>query len=345
MPLSISSSDRITRISKPGNARRVGGLDRQAAALIGTVIVVLLSVELISRVGFDRVSRVQRRELAQRSELLAVKDSDSGTAPHVAILGNSLMLDGTDVSLLKTSMNPDFIPTPYFVLGTEYYDWYFTLKRLFADGSHPRYVVLGLSPNQLASSYTRGDYASRYLFRAADLPEIIRDTHMDATTASGFLLAHFSEFYSARSVIRSFVQLETLPTVAELLHDRLGSGRAPRLDEANLAKIAADRLSALNRLCRENGSQFILVVPPTYQAGADTIVRVGAERQVPVLSPLAYDDLDATFFQTDGFHLNDKGAHVFTTRLAGTLRKALVETNPTPTQAAGRRTRAGNGAE
>jgi hypothetical protein len=156
---------------------------------------------------------------------------------------------------------------------------------------------------------------------------------MDATTASGFLLAHLSKFYSVRGVVRSFVQLKTLPSVAELFHDRFAAGRAPQVEEALLAKTAAERLPALNRLCEENGSHFILVVPPTNQMGAETMVRVGRERHVTVWSPVAYDELDAGFFKADGFHLNDRGAHVFTTKLAGELRKLLIETNLVPTTA------------
>ena len=335
MPLSISSSNPITRTSRPESASRAGSIDRRTVALIGTIIVVLLAAELVSRVGFDRISKVQRRELSQRSALLAVKDTDSSAAAHVAVLGNSLMLDGTNVPLFTETVNPNLVPVPYFVLGTEYYDWYFALKLLFAQGMRPRYVVLGLSPNQFASSYTKGDYASRYLFRTSDLFEVIRATHMDATTASGFLLAHFSEFYSAREVIRGFVQLQTLPSVAALLHDRVASGHAPPLNEALLAKTAAERLPALNRLCRENGSEFILVVPPTYQTGAETIARVGRERQVTVLTPVANDELDSSFFQVDGFHLNDRGAQVFTTKLARELRELPIGTNVASTKSTG----------
>jgi len=294
-------------------------------ALIATMLAVVLIAELVSRVGFDRVSKVQRRELSQRSELLRVKDTNPAAPGHIAVLGNSLMLDGTNVALLTEKMEGSRVPVPYFVLGTEYTDWYFALKRLFAEGMRPSYVVLGLSPNQLASTYTRGDYSARYLFQASDLPGVIRATHMNATRASGFLLAHFSEFYSAREVIRSFVQGQTLPAVADLLHNQVGNGRAPELDQALLAETAAERLSALDRLCRENGTHFVLVVPPTYQKGAETLARVGGERNLSVLTPLAFNEVDGSFYQADGFHLNDRGAELFTTRLAGELRKLPVD--------------------
>src|SRR5207247_4039853 len=143
-------------------------------------------------------------EMAQRETLLEVRDTTTSESPHVAVLGNSLLLDGVNVPLLKASTEAKIVPVPYFVLATLYYDWYYGLKRLFAEGMRPRYVLIGLSPNQFASFYTRGNYSARYLFQRSDLLEVARKTQMDRTTASGFVVAHFSEFYSTRDVTSGF---------------------------------------------------------------------------------------------------------------------------------------------
>ena len=180
-------------------------------AMLCTVVAILAMAEGVTVLGFDRTSKVQRREVAQRQALLTVRDSEATSSPHVAVLGNSLLVEGVDVPLLTAQLGPKAIPVAYFVLATTYYDWFFALKRLFAEGVRPRTVVVGLSPNQLASSRTRGDYASRYLFQPSDLMEVTRRTHMDATTASGFVLAHFSEYYSTRVLVRGFVLNRLLP--------------------------------------------------------------------------------------------------------------------------------------
>ena len=226
MPSSISNSE------SAGQAIR---LDRFTITLLALVVVSLLTVELLTRVAFDRTSKVQVREVAQRKSLMTVKDSGVGD-PRVAVLGNSLMLSGVDVPLLTQKLEPNYTPVPYFVLGTEYYDWYYGLKRLFAEGVRPRYVLLGLSPNQLVSTYTRGDYSARYLFLAGDLPTVARQTHMDLTTASGFMLSHFSEAYSTREITRGFLMSRFLPQVGELLHNRLGATHAPDIDDATLRR-------------------------------------------------------------------------------------------------------------
>jgi hypothetical protein len=258
-------------------------------------------------------------EKSQRQALLMVTDSLQDGARHVAVLGNSLLLDGVDVPLLAKQIEPTLVPVPYFVLATTYYDWFFGLKRLFAEGMRPRYVLLGLSPNQLASPRTLGDYAARYLFQGGDLLEIARKTRMDGTTASGFFLSHFSQYYSTRRVTRGFVLSRTLPGVEQLLSDLLSAPREPQTPDPELSLLAAERLGALDQLCRVNGSRFMLVIPPTYQNGAETIARIGSALHVMVLVPVAAEALDATYYKNDGFHLNDKGARHFTTRLATTL--------------------------
>ncbi len=314
MPSSISSSDRSL-----GRAR----IDRSTIALLCTVFALLALIEALSVVGFDRTSMVQRREVSERRALLDVRDSEASDDPHIAVLGNSLMLEGVDVSLLRAKTKPVYTPVPYFVLGTNYYDWFFGLKRLFAEGTRPRFVLLGLSPNQLAAPGIKGDYSARYLFQQSDLIDVVRKTHMDATSASGFLLAHYSEYYSTREITRGFFMSRVLPGVGEFLHSRVVAFRDPELREVVLEPLAADRLAALDQLCRANGSQFLLVVPPSYQKGAQTIERAGRERGIPVLVPVADGEFDASYYQSDGIHLNAKGSQVFTIRLAANMLEHL----------------------
>ena len=314
MPSSISSSDH------PAAHPRI---DRFTIALLSTVFAVLGLTEAASVVGFDRTSKVQRRELSQRRTLLGVRDSEADADPHIALFGNSLMLEGVDVQLLRAKIGPKYAPVPYFVLGTYYYDWLFGLKRLFAEGMRPRYVLVGLSPNQLATRDIKGDYSARYLVQQSDLIEVLRKTHMDATTASEFLLAHYSEYYSTREILRGFFMSEVLPGVGGLLHSRLGTVRDPPINESVLGPLAGDRLTALDQLCRANGSNFIFAVPPSYQKGAEIIGRVGRQRGIAVLLPVADDEFDATYYQSDRFHLNGRGSEVFTSRLAADLQQLL----------------------
>lgn len=297
-------------------------MSRFTVALLITALGVLVVIEAVNHWEFDRVSKVQRLQVAQRRALLAINDQDSLGSAHMVLLGNSLLLEGLNVKTLAEQTEPRAIPVPYFVLATEYYDWYFGLNRLFAEGMRPRFILLGLSPNQFASSNTRGEYSARYLFRGKDLISIARNTRMDATTATSFILGHMSEYWSTRQITRGYVLGRLLPGVTAMLHD-MGTGRDPTIPETNLQAIASERLSSLQTLCRAYGAQFIFVVPPTYQRGSETIAEVGRKLGVTVLVPVRNDELDETSFQSDAFHLNEKGAAIFTNRLSENLQMLL----------------------
>jgi len=294
--------------------------------LLATVFTILALTEAVSVLAFDRVSKVQQREVSQRQALLAVRDAAATERPHVAVLGNSMLLEGLNVPLLEEKLKPRIVPVPYFVLATNYYDWLFGLKRLFAEGTRPRYVVLGLSPNQLASPGTRGDYSARYLFRGQDLMDVARQTHMNATTTSSFLLSHFSEYYGTRVVVRGFVMGRVLPSVDEMMHNLNNPLETAPISVDLLSRLAAERLKALDELCRANDARFVLVIPPSNQQGAEAIAQTGRGEHVKVLVPVANDELDRSYYQTDGFHLNDKGARFFTERLAANLLDEFLET-------------------
>jgi hypothetical protein len=298
-------------------------LDLFTIVLIGTITVMLAGLEIVSRAKFDSTSKVQRLEVAQRAVLLAVRDVSETGNPHLAMLGNSLMVEGVDLPQFQTALNPRYVSTPYFVLGTNYYDWFFGLRRLFAEGARPEYVLVGLSPNQLASSEVRGDITARYMLQQSDLLRVVRLTHMDATRASEFIMSHYSEFYSTREITRGYVMSRVLPSVGGMFHTQYAAVRDEELKGSVLRIAAQNRLMALDELCRSNGAHLIFVVPPTYQKGAAIIQEVGREHGVPVLVPVKDGEFDSTYYQEDGIHMNRKGAAIFTKRLAESLNGQL----------------------
>ena len=79
---------------------------------------------------------------------------------------------------------------------------------------------------------------------------------MDATTATGFFLSKVSKFYGTREITRSFILNWLLPSVSDLFQAKSANVHPPEIPATTLRALAAERLSALNELCRANGSQF-----------------------------------------------------------------------------------------
>jgi lysophospholipase L1-like esterase len=113
-----------------------------------------------------------------------------------------------------------------------------------------------------------------------------------------------------------------MPPVLELLHNRLPGGQAPPIEANVLRQIAYERLPEIAQLCARYGAEFVLVVPPTYQAGEATIALEGNRVGVPVLVPVPSAEMKPDKY-SDGFHLNADGARIFTTQLAGKLQDYL----------------------
>lgn len=113
------------------------------------------------------------------------------------------------------------------------------------------------------------------------------------------------------------------PSVGQLLHNEFATFRDPEVEKPVLERVASERLGQLNRLCQEYGSHFIFVIPPTYQKGEQTIALSGWKEGTRVLVPVRQGEFDSSYYQSDGFHLNDKGALIFTARLTDELKSDL----------------------
>ena len=126
-----------------------------------------------------------------------------GSPPTVLLVGNSLLLARSRLSEDPREMAPDARVLGFVIENTEYLDWYYGLRHLFASGVRPSTVVLCLNLGQTVSSRTLGDYSARHLFGVSDLLPVAHDAGMDATRTSGLVLAHWSAFYASRAITRT----------------------------------------------------------------------------------------------------------------------------------------------
>jgi hypothetical protein len=335
MHSSISNSESIPH-SAPG--RRRGKRIRFATiALIASVVAVTVFSEIASRYAFPRISHIEARIRGDERQVAAISSSAAApSAPVVLLVGNSLLLRGLDYPRIQTEMTPDVQVVRFVIENTEYLDWYYGLRHLFASGVRPSTVVVCLSIGQAVSSRTLGDYSARHLFGVSELLPVAHDAGMDATRTSGLVLAHWSSFYSSRATIRNFILNRTAPGYAAAMHsiaDNIKETLPP--DEELVAKARA-HTQALQQLCRQYGVELIILVPPSLGRYNDLLVSAAELEHVKVDDPLPFGSLGPEFFRPDGSHLNEKGAMVFTEALARSLRTRLLtsrrmETLPSPT--------------
>jgi hypothetical protein len=269
----------------------------------------------------DIASRESRPQTEADYFTILESSKHQATAPRVLVLGNSLLYWGVEFPKVQESLAPEIDAKRYVVVNTSYFDWYYTMKKLFDEGAKADVVVLVLSPYQLSAMDVREDYFAHHLMKLHDLFSIARDLKLTNTEMSSFALANISQFYDLRGRIRNKQLSKIFPNMGALTS--LITRRANPWDKILPESLFIERLRALRDLAAKSNARFALVIPPFDGGRIDPNVPVvesaGKKAGVQVLVPIKTGALAADHYQ-DGFHLNELGNEVFTRELIATLK-------------------------
>jgi hypothetical protein len=294
---------------------REGNSARAFAVLLAALLLYCCVLEVVAQTGFPRLSRIQRRITSGRRDALALQATTAEGAKTVLLVGNSLVVHGVDAQMLRKEMAPRFQSNVFAIESTQYLDWYFGIRRLFAEGSRPGIVVLCLSTRQLISKGTDGEYFAYYIMQGRDILSVKKEANLDVTTTSNFFFASLSAWLGSRASIRNWLLGELMPNVEELtayLPQRVSA--MPPADVVVMEGMR--RLRALQALCTSHGTRFVLLIPPSIRSGdqSDELQAAAKPAGIPVLIPYRATEMPPSYFE-DGFHLNSQGAAAFTGRL------------------------------
>ncbi len=283
--------------------------------LLALLSLFAVTVEVGANLGFSRMSRIQNRIVTEYHAAQHLRPVAPDGKPTMLLAGNSLLLKGVDLAKAKADLAPHYTVSRFVIEQTLYYDWFFGIRRLLEEGSRPSVIVLSLPPVHFVSAAVRGEYFARYQMRARDIVEVAQDFHLDMTTASNFLAAHFSEWFGTKSEIRKFFLLHSLGNL-DALTSRITNRSAPLPSDDEIEQIVAPRLRAVKTICDGYGVKLVVLLPPDVQTDGKVkgVIAAGRSVGVPVLMPYSPGELSAKFF-SDGFHLNAEGAELFTERL------------------------------
>jgi hypothetical protein len=295
------------------------------------VIVGCVAMLALAEVGAKAILRISRIQRRTTSEIAAATRMHGGTINgirRVLILGNSLLLEGVDFSVLQHGLGPQIELGRLVVEQTFYLDWYYGLRKLFAAGSRPDLIVLKLNAVQLLDNGIRGDYSANRLFAAADLLGVAHGAGLSATQASSLWFAHYSTFYGNRAEIRTWLLWSLIPQLEELT-PHLGRFRPPHLTRGAILRAAPARLGALRQMAASCGVGFVLLVPATLAVDDETtaLIEAGRRAGVVVLAPVAQGVIPPYEF-SDGFHLNSAGAQRYSAALVPVLKRAALDWQP-----------------
>lgn len=283
-----------------------------------------MALEAACRLAVPRISRIEHRVVEEHRVVLA-----SGNAPaaglQVIVLGNSLLEFGIRFDEARRLLSPEIDARRWVVHDTTYFDWYYGLRRLFAEGCRPDVVVLVLTPGQLGRSKIRGNYFGYHLMRMADLFSIANDLGLSNTETSSLAFANMSAYFGLGAEVRKWFAGSVTPDLPQLTNLMIGERTSPSV-EGPVESICLQRLRALGQLTTQHGAGFVLVIPPgsgnRSQVESAAARKAGASAGVSVLEPVPANSLPSDYY-VDGFHLNSRGAEIFTRAFVEAIRKEL----------------------
>ena len=286
------------------------------AILLG-LLLTALAAELFTVLAIHYVSKIGRRTLQEYGDAQRLATRSASGRPTMLLLGNSLLLAGVDYPTLRNQLSPQYDVHRLVFEQTEYLDQFYVLRTLLRNGMRPHYVVLCTSVNHLIGNENRGEFMSRFM-EARDVASLGRRQHLDATTLSGLMFAHWSQWYAFRAETRKAVLGAVMPKVPEMAMI-LGLRPAPPVSADEIRYKAEPRLRELKSLCDQYGVRLAILVPPARrQDHADIVVSLGEHIGIPVLVPEPGGAMGADLFG-DGFHLNRAGAEIFTAKTQSEL--------------------------
>jgi hypothetical protein len=295
------------------------------ALLLAMLIFYCGALELVSRAEFTHMSRVQIRIENDKRAALELQPITGDGAKTFLLVGNSLLVQGVEPGKLHKEMAPRYHSAVLGIENTQYLDWYFGLRRVFAEGSHPAALALCLTPRQLTSHGINGEYFAYYMMQERDILRVRREAQLDTTMTSNLFFANWSAWLGTRSLIRNWLLGELMPNVDQLTA-YLPEKAAPLPPDEVVMQQSLRRLQELQALCKNNGTKFIFVLPPVrdFNVVQESLRTAAAGSGIVVLIPFRGGEMPTAYF-SDGFHLNAQGASVFTERLGHELVEFLSQ--------------------
>ncbi len=319
MPSSISNSKKIgaALLGKPTN------FIRASLILLLILVAVVLGLEWTSLTVATHSSRILSRSAREREEVKGFRRKPGGPKT-VLLYGNSLLLEDVEFPRLHDQLQSGgWDARSLVVVQTSYLDWHFGMRRLFDEGCNPDVYVMILTPTQMAVDGYAGSIFAYYLMRGQDIFEVASATHIHPTEAAGLLFARYSSFYGLRADLRKNLLRYFIPGLNELRAHLIPLAIKP--PPADLVSREVEKRMREERAnIEQRGAKLVVVIPPVADPNdhSDVAIQACQRAGVAVLAPVSAGEFSPDMF-TDGFHMGQAGAKIFTDRLIPELLKKI----------------------
>jgi hypothetical protein len=317
MPSSTSSSD-------PAGAPKRSGTTRWIVILLAAIVGLCVLVEGGTRLVVSDLSNTLSRIRDESSVAKTIRSNGGAQAGELLIVGNSLLIAGVDVGELNGPLQPRWRGIRFGIEQTTYYDWYYGLRRLTADGARPSAIIVCFEPRHLIGSSVRTEIFAHYLMRKRDTFSVSKDLELTPSGTADLFLANVSAFWALRKEIRKNVLGRLMPELPKLTRMMTRGGGLPPPEIEELLTTGRPRLEAMRTTADAAGAKLILVLmPPVDSAYTPALQQLGAELGVPIVTPLTDQEIEPGDYDLDQYHLSSQGRLRFTRKLSHALLDVL----------------------
>ena len=308
-----------------------------SVCLLLAIALLCAGLELACRELIMPASRILGGNIAEWQAAVRVRRASAQR--HTALfVGNSLLDAGVDFPQLRSAValaDPGWQAQRLMIEGTYYFDWYYGLRRLLAEGARPDVIVLVLSPEQLNSNNYRDSLFAPIMLQAGDLRSLSRAAALHPTVSTGLLLGHYSWSYGFRGEWRKNLLRLAIPDFGDLA--RLFIPKvAANSQSANADPHLDLRLEDLRKLTADAGIRLVMLLPPLAYARPLEAQTTRAVRHagIPLLVPVDSGGLSPEMY-IDGVHLAPEGRRRFMQQMVPAVTAELRQGpgQPQPTAA------------
>ncbi len=292
---------------------------RTELKVLAAIAGALLAVEGLMRFAQTSLS-VDVRHIVSAPKLAS--DMVAQTPPRVLALGNSLLREGVNAGQLEEEasllgLTDSF--TLYHPDGTSVQEWAFAFRRFFASAQQvPDFVLIFTGRTHLQDTEPRPTPLGAFYCATGDIPRYLSRKGTDLEVAAEFLLARASVAYAQRSRIQPRLFTAIIPHFQDMLRVM---NTSPKRGPAKGNRIVSydDLALLLDSIHAEGARAAIITVPaPEAYVISPAILEIAESHDAAVIDLGQADGLtDANF--PDGWHLDTKGASIFTERLVHAL--------------------------
>lgn len=217
-------------------------------ATVGLLLITMCMLAGIELGTYHIVYRVSKNLSRIHNEGSAAAQIHGGIQGQqdVLLVGNSLLLHDVDMNKLEHQLAPDQHVQQFAIQATTYYDWYYGLRGLLADGARPDLVVVCLEARHLVLSSVRSEIFAYYLMKRRDFFDVRHSLKSTGTEAFDLLVANTSIFYALRKELRQVLLQRLLPELPQLA-EKIAQAPKPQPDPVALRTIGAERLTAIDK--------------------------------------------------------------------------------------------------